>query len=320
MGEDRGGDQRTFPISVGSTLDELRVLMAAIDNASAAADRTPFRDARLFAEAQVAARGELTALSAEVIFAHWRKFETFLAKGHGVVFLGEVTPAMVHGFINARTPRGTPAIATRRSRCSSLRMFFRELRQFQLYEGDPTIDVVLPNRPMPGIRALTDEEVQAGEWAALASLISTREPATWALAETGASSFEVGRVQPHDFDAGTGIVWLHGGPRTVARSAVLTEWGRVQVARRCRSPRVYVVSDGDGPLPGSRVAGTIATVLRRAGLGDRREIAPRSLAAWAGLRLLRETGRIESVARGLGMRSLDLAAELIGHDWRSEQV
>jgi hypothetical protein len=40
------------------------------------------------------------------------------------------------------------------------------------------------------------------------------------------------------------------------------------------------------------------------------------VAAWAGARVFADTGRIELVARALGMRSLDQAARAIAWDWK----
>ena len=60
----------------------------------------------------------------------------------------------------------------------------------------------------------------------------------------------------------------------------------------------------------------IGETLRRAGLGDERDVRPSSVAAWAGARVFAESGRIEVAAVALGIRSLDRAARLIGHDWR----
>ena len=45
-----------------------------------------------------------------------------------------------------------------------------------------------------------------------------------------------------------------------------------------------------------------------------------SVAAWAGSRVFRETGRIDAVAHALGMRNLDRAAALIGWDWQAPSV
>ncbi|MDP1821431.1 MAG: hypothetical protein Q8K58_16250 [Acidimicrobiales bacterium] len=56
-------------------------------------------------------------------------------------------------------------------------------------------------------------------------------------------------------------------------------------------------------------------VLRRAGLCGEPDVRPASIAGRAGMQILEESGRIEEVARRLGMRSLDRAARFIGWTW-----
>jgi integrase/recombinase XerC len=63
----------------------------------------------------------------------------------------------------------------------------------------------------------------------------------------------------------------------------------------------------------------IRETLRRAGLLADSEVRPASLTAWAGQQVLNETGRVDEVARALGMRSLDGAARLIGWDWAGDE-
>ena len=53
-----------------------------------------------------------------------------------------------------------------------------------------------------------------------------------------------------------------------------------------------------------------------AGLAAERDLAPMSLATWAGRRVFDATGRIEEAAKTLGLRSLDTAAAAIGFGWR----
>ena len=62
----------------------------------------------------------------------------------------------------------------------------------------------------------------------------------------------------------------------------------------------------------------IRDTLRRAGLADEPDIGPLSVVGWAGRQLFVETGRIDAVARRLGIRSLDRAATLIGWDWQTD--
>ena len=59
----------------------------------------------------------------------------------------------------------------------------------------------------------------------------------------------------------------------------------------------------------------VSDTLVRAGLGDEPDLRPVSVAAWAGRSLLDKTGRIDAVARLLGVRSLDRAARIVAWDW-----
>ena len=82
-------------------------------------------------------------------------------------------------------------------------------------------------------------------------------------------------------------------------------------------PDATLVYEGDGSYE-SRQASACAAVsetLRRAGLAGEPDVRPLSVTAWAGTRVLQETGQIEAVAGALGIRSLDRAARLIGWDW-----
>jgi hypothetical protein len=61
----------------------------------------------------------------------------------------------------------------------------------------------------------------------------------------------------------------------------------------------------------------IRDVLIRAGLDSEADLRPPSVAAWAGVNALEETGSIDGAALRLGIRSLDAAAKFINFDWRS---
>jgi hypothetical protein len=56
--------------------------------------------------------------------------------------------------------------------------------------------------------------------------------------------------------------------------------------------------------------------LVRAALADKAGVQAASLTAWAGVRVLTHTRRIDAVARALGVRSLDAAARAIDWNWR----
>jgi integrase/recombinase XerC len=243
--------------------------------------------------------------------------------GAGISSLTETSPAAVRDFVLARsaTTDAAPSVATSHLRRSAVRLLFRVLRQLSRVEHDPTLDLVLPPRSSLQARPLTDDEVALGRSFSLHSLVETRRPAAWALAEASARTAEIPNVCVRDLDLVAGRVWLAGGTKVEPRYASLTMWGARALERRLETigtdPDTSLVYEGCGS-PESRQASAcdaIGETLRRAGLGDEPDVRPTSVTAWAGQKVLDETGRIDDVARALGMRSLDRAANLIGWDW-----
>ena len=148
----------------------------------------------------------------------------------------------------------------------------------------------------------------------------------WALAETTARVSEIASVRVRDVDLSFGLVFIAGSTRTTPRWAPATEWARTQPAAG-RGPRP---EDSRGRTPGALRHGrtharptgyTMAVIetLRAAGIHDEPDVRLASVTGWAGARLLREGRTIEYVARALGCRSLDRAAEMIGFEWASNQ-
>lgn len=280
-------------------------------------------EARRFAAAQLMDRGELTPLSADRLTGLWPNFERY-AWAKGVELVHEVTPELVSGFVRTlKRGGGQPAVATMHVRRDSIRLLFRVLREVGVADSDPTWGIVLPSRSGLATRPLTDDEVELCQWAALSTVTATRHPALWALGEAGASTREIAWATCRDVDLPKVRVRLHGAPRTEARWAPLTGWGAAQLGRRIRhlraDPEAQVAFDRDVDEHAGRISAgqTLAAIMARAGLADDPEVKPRSLAAWVGRRVWLETGRIDEAARRLGLRSLDLTAELVGFDWRA---
>jgi integrase/recombinase XerC len=300
-----------------------KVLTSVLDDIAASTSVVSLAEARRFAERQLRERDQVTELSGVRIFALWDRFERF-ALAHGVESVSGVTPELAADFVHARTSnRGHPSNATMHLRRAAVRLLFKVLREFRLLERDPTLDLVLPPRSGLAVRPLTDEEVDLCRWAALSSLVATSKPAFWALGEAGASTLEIARVTVADLDVEEGRVWLSGGPRTDARMAPLTNWGAKQLGRRLRSlgcddPSRLVAFERqvDEHTGRSRAGQVLQAVMGKAGLGAEPDLKPRSVTAWVGSRVLRDTGRIDEAARRLGLRSLDLTAELVGFEWR----
>jgi integrase len=248
------------------------------------------------------------------------RFFSFCRRGFAVHGLAEVTSEIARAFVVAPVEDRDPSVATMHLRRSVVRFVFRQARGLGLVDHDPCVDLVLPPRSGLVARPLADDEIAVCRSYSLTSLTNTRTPAAWALAEATARTAEIPHIRVSDVDLGNRRVRLHGSPRTIERWAPLTPWGVPQLARR-----VATLDGFDAPLvyaaKGSAESGqassciAVSDTLVRAGLGREPDLRPISVAAWAGRSLLDRTGRIDAVARLLGVRSLDRAARIVGWDW-----
>src|SRR5205823_5671839 len=115
-----------------------------------------------------------------------------------------------------------------------------------------------------------------------------------------------------DYDADHGRVWLTSEKRGVSRWGDLTPWGVEALERRIHqlgrnNDSAVLAYAGTRPAQTQQAAISCALrrVLNRAGLAKDKTVQPRSVRAWAGLRVYHETHDIEQVALSLGLRSLD---------------
>jgi integrase/recombinase XerC len=254
--------------------------------------------------------------------------ERFLryAHGRGISLLEDVSPDVVRGFLSAPIggPSGltAPSVATSHLRRSAVRLLFRVLRRLDVVDHDPTLDLVLPPRSSLHARPLTDDEIALCRSYSLRTLTETRCPAAWALAEASARTSEIPRITFADLDLEHSRIWIPGSAKTEPRYGQLTAWGVTQLRRRCElvaapSRECPIVYSGDEPTNSGQASAcaAISGTLTRSGLGKERDVRPISVAAWAGVQALEDTGRIEDAARALGLRSLDRTARLLGWDW-----
>jgi integrase/recombinase XerC len=251
-----------------------------------------------------------------------QRFASFCQQGFGIVHLAGVTPAVVAEFVSVSAPDGTgPSVSLRHLRRLSIRLLFRVARSSGHLLGDPTLDLRLPPRSPLSTRPLADEEVLVCRGAAQWSLEDTRRAAAWALAEATCRTAELPLITVADVDLERSRVWIHGGGRVAERWGYLDDWGVEHLGRRLavvgEESAFPVVYAGGDPAGAGQVAActAIQEVLVRAGVGDEPDVRASSVAAWAGRRILAETGRIDVVARRLGLKSLDRAARIIAWDW-----
>ncbi|AWB91152.1 hypothetical protein C3E78_02340 [Aeromicrobium chenweiae] len=263
----------------------------------------------------------------------WARFITRQQK------LGATTPAdftlqHCHAFVWAFGASGQPAeVATMHARRTALRMGFRALRDLGHDVGDPTLDLALPPRTGTAARPLTDAEVGLCRTSARlgeAGAASLQRAVAWAIGETTAVSSEISAVRVRDVDDHEDPRWIRlpGTRRHDARLGELTDWGSTIVKRhlqvldeRSAPPSTPLTYKGDAE-PGqakaqAAVCNALGAVLKFAGLAAEPDIRPASLRNWAGRALLDGGMPIEHVARRMGSRSLDAAAEDIGLHWRA---
>lgn len=277
-----------------------------------------------------------------------RRFAAY-AKGQGVQQLADVTTEVAQAYCDARNAvaaggiaravAGQPAAGgTKNSRRTHLRAFFNTCIALGLIDRDPTAGVVVPYRQRQRfVRPLTDAELAVCKHRSRKQVGETRLPAAVALASRGATTAELSAIRVRDVHLDAAKVWLHGGgTRTQARWVDLDDWSLDALRRRVTDltatvapdaladhPVVYVAARGDAATkrPTSRqssAAVTLGRVLELAGLAEVPGVRPSSFTEHAAGRIWKETGRLEAVAAQLGMRGLDLAADLLRHDWRDD--
>ncbi|WP_371095852.1 hypothetical protein [Streptomyces sanglieri] len=264
------------------------------------------------------------------LLERWQRY----AQARGAVLLNDVTVDLAEDFVFAqgRTRHGRigeSATATQHQRRAVLRSLYRTLRELGLTDADPTRDVLLPERTRTLIRPLDEGEAVALRHAAEYVTRPSRHASAAALALSGGHTGEIGHIRIRDLDQSAAAVWIHGSTRTDARWCPLDPWAlRVLLARAAFVARqqssldavpearlaVSSISAPDEQLQ-ARACVALSDLIRRIGLGADPRVKPASLTAYAAVRIFSGTGKIEDVARGLGLRSLDRAADLVGYDW-----
>lgn len=124
------------------------------------------------------------------------RFELFLERAYDISHIGDVTAQHVELFVNAKGSTGETATATKHVKRTVLRLFFRIARQEFGYQGDPTVDLILPSRTMLKARPLTEDEAMLGRSYSRRTTRESRQPAAWALCEATAVTANSGTSLP----------------------------------------------------------------------------------------------------------------------------
>jgi integrase len=252
----------------------------------------------------------------------------FQAVGHlgahlrrlGIDELEATTAEAAERFVSMPTPGGTPSAATMHFRRSVVRLAFAAARRLGIAAREPTLDLWLPPRSSAQARPLTDEEIALCRQSAV-SLGPSRHAAALALAEATARTSELALVSRSHLDLKRGTVWIAGSSRTDPRWGPLTPWGiqqlRGRLQRASEDGDFALISKGSDSAESQQASSCIALsqIFYACGLRREPDVRPVSVPAWAGASAFARGESIQSVARLLGVRSLDQAARLIGWAW-----
>lgn len=249
----------------------------------------------------------------------------------GVQDWAEVRPEHCSGFIHAQAGGDRPRLHTQHARRTVLRMAFRTLRELGYPVGDPTLDIALLPKTSRAARPLGDDEVAMCRAASRLMVDgSLRHAVVWALAEATAVTSEITVLTIADVDdpANPRRVTLPGTLRHDPRTGELSDWGSVILGRhlarleQAGADASTRLAYGGRARPGGAKAqatacNAVADVMRTCGLHAEPDVRPSSVRGWAGRALLDAGASIAEVARRLGLRSLDAAAQDVAYDWRA---
>lgn len=266
-----------------------------------------------------------------------RTYEAFCryAIGSGVADATRATTSLCERF--ATTPTHAwllPAGSTAGVRLAAIRDAFEGLIAGGLVEQNPTVGVRLGRltatfRPCP----LTPQEAHRLLVAGRLFATDTLRPAGVALALGGATHAEVAGTAIADFDADGRCVSLATGTRAqrtvdLEALAVSALAARADAQRRTWRRRRLSWAPESVPLAMHRpvsayradsIAPTVSMNLSRAmkcaGI-TRAGVRPKSCREYAANAVYAMTGRVEDVARSLGIGSLDAAYRLLDWEWQ----
>jgi len=229
----------------------------------------------------------------------------------------------------------TPSTSTMNTRRSALRKFFRDAELLNLSASGLVVRAYVAPRPTGLARPLTDDEARKVWMYAKDAGPNTRRPVMFALLLSGVHSSEVGLIRIKDVDVANQRVWAHGDTtRIKARWVHIPEPYFAAVQERIEFVRgwlpahygfdTFQLTQGyykrPHGYPQNRAAAACKEVFHVVGLSKDASVTPSSVSLYAGMKMLRDGERIETIAKTLGYSSLDSCAKALCFDWETGEI
>lgn len=215
-----------------------------------------------------------------------------------------------------------PSRATQRNRHTAVNALYRSLRRsgFEIYS--PITDYRAPSANSGIPPAVDDTDLELLRFATPLELYPSRNSAVLALAMAGASNGEIAVLTIDAVNLSAGTVLLPGASRLDPRVNALDKWGINALEKRFAQPTFRgprIATDTIAELSGvTSVSAAFSRICSDAGLAwEGYEID--SVRRWAAIRIFESSKNLVSVARFLGFRSLDRAADWVNLNWRNNQ-